>query len=1078
MENTQNIPAQPTQIGNYIPAQIVDSAQTINTQLGIIPAQPVVELNSSYYNLNEMKAYWDAVFADEVIKEDETVRIVYFAVDPNEQNLTAAQKKKIIKLEGTYKGQINSFDSLVSTIQQLQTNAFGKKLGVSLGAAIYKNNPDPDVAPSISSFDRTRTMVLDVDCYYNMNKNQKDRINFKEFDHKNIQFVAIQIFNYMSQLLSAKSTPLIVPSKVYCTGGGFQFHLQFEEALNAAEARKIFSMYKTMLASERFLVTGVMNSEIIGVSVLDFYADIDMTFADISHVQRLGGMMNQKYDMMPIDISDVFGTEIGQHYNIKAGADRSKFNIKTLASTELHDIIKNYFNGNAEDSLYSSIDSCSKTSDEKKFLFNKFDQALMNYSIFLKASYGVTLTKADYISLTGMIIKSDKVIAEATNVGDASLNDILFKINGNIAISILREELDFRQEIGNLIRVNCPFHDEANASFAIYKNENGKTILMDFHDNETYNIVTFWMKLKGIDKNSAINQLISKSGITFSGRESKSLQKVLEKSSVEDLIKEIDRENFIYYRLTSKQKHCIVRHIDSGECFVFDGTKMLADHVLDNQLQQKGLDLEFRAIFHIAFCEHILIDAFEEFNPGMPALYSRNFIQFVNTWIPGKNYKEVHKLAQTFEIMDIDSALNMIKDNTPWMYKYLLQITQKGNLKYFINWLASSSQFRVMPILPVMTSNFGTGKNVFVEYVLNFYFNAEYVSVMSSDRVQNQFNSQLETCSMLILDEGEFSKSKEVDNLKFLTGNNTLTIEKKGIDASKKKKWFNTIMLTNGESPISHPIGERRFTYFRLDVPLYVTCQYLGVSFEQFIENIQKELVSFWAILAKTKVNTNWAFQADKNNQYFKQILLMHPFGKLVIKMLNDQWQDLQLQISESVTDVLQQSNNIKMINEIQSQFKTTGKLSLALVNAYMKSLSYKHYQSVQQFIQGNQLQEHGFFINSDDNGVFITLDIAKIKESISMVNNLIEIIPEYFRDQEDKEIKIALNVQNIKAKKISTLITSDPKVPNQFPKDITQQELNLFNHEQEITPIQLNPQKPTLNLNSSGAPSLPGLPG
>ncbi len=1076
----------PTMLGNLsIPS---------NVTLGVAPTMKIDDLPADYFDIKEMKNYWMSLFGTETLANDETVRIVYFALDPNEKkNLTAAEKKKQFKIEGTYKGQINSFDMLIETIKLLQSQNKGKHLGVSIGAAIFKfdHSIDPELrtGPGINSFDRTRTMVLDIDCYYHASKSQKDRINFTEFNFPDTQFAAIQVYNFICNQLSTKSAPLILPSKVYCTGGGFQIHLQFDEFLDKMETKKIFDMYKHVLNSERFLVTGIINSAVLGPTILDFYADIDATFADISHVQRLGGMKNQKYNYMPLDLTDVFGTEIGKKVKLLNEDKRSEFNVKTLSSNELYDVLQNYFNQSEnDDSLNNSIKKSSRTTDEKKFLYNKIDQILTNYSIYLKSAFGINLSKQDYVSLTGMVIKSDKVIAEATSVGDASLNDILFKINGNVAMNLLREELDFRQEFGNLVKANCPFHDESHASFAIYKNENGKTILMDFHDNETYNIVTFWMKYKDVDKNTAINQLVSKTGITFTGKESKSLQKVLEKSSVEDLIKEIDRDTFIYYRLATKQKSCIVRHIESGESFMFDGSKMLADHVLDNQLKQKGLDPEFRAIFHIAFCENILMDAFEEFCPGMPSHFTRDFIQFVNTWIPGKNYKEVHKLASNFVEMDIDSALGLIKSNTPWMHKFLLQITQKGNLKYFMNWLASSAQFRVMPILPIMTSNFGTGKNVFVEEVLNFYFNQEYVHVMSADRVQSQFNSQLETCSMLVLDEGEFSKSKEVDNLKFLTGNNSLMVERKGVDTVKRKKWFNTIMLTNGDSPITHPIGERRFTYYRLDTTLLQTCNLLGISIEEFIENVRKELVDFWSILVKTKVNAEWAFQADKSPQYFKQILLMHPFGKLVIKMLEDEWMDLNLQLNENTTDELVQSNNIKMISDIEKQFRTDGKLSLSLVNTYIKSLNFKHWQSVQQFIQVNNLKTHGFDIVVEGTSINIVLDTKRIIESITMVNNLVEIFPDFFKEELElmATIKHKEN-QNIKksgknsAGALGSPVTQNPSVEKLSPNMVDAAELQQFQDPTlgAIPGIGLPGMDAGLgglNMNRSGVPTLPGM--
>ena len=1054
-------------VGNQIYGNLVIDGQGNAVPKGTAPTIEV-KLDPTYFNLNEMKNYWDALFGvDAVLAPDETIRIVYFSIDPNEK--PSKDKKNVNRDEGTYKGQINSFDQLIEVIKQLQSTRKDKHLGISIGAAIFKYVED--TAPALSMMLRTQVMVIDIDCYFHANKSQKDRVNFYEFTPMNTQFVGIQVYNKICQLLSEKNAPLIIPNKVYCTGGGFQIHLKFDEPLNKDEAKKVFDMYKHIMNSERFLVTGLIDSEIFGGTILDFYADIDMSFADITHVQRLGGMKNQKYNFMPLDISDIFGFNIAQYVTLKNESKRDIFNVSVLSSTELYETIKKYFNGNDETSLNVLVSSSSRTSDEKKFLYTKIDQILNNYSIYMKSSFGFTLTKQDYVSLTGMVIKSDKVIKEATSVVDASMNDILFKISGNTALNILREELDFRQDFGNLVRCNCPFHEESHASFAIYKNENSKTVLMDFHDNETYNIVTFWMKYKEVDRNTAINQLVSRAGITFTGKESKSLQKVLEKSSVDDLIKEIDTDNFIYYRLTSKQKSCIVRHIDSGESFIFDGSKMLADHILDNQLKQSDLDLEFRAIFHIAFVEHVLIDAFEEFAPGMPSHFSRGFIQFVNTWIPGKNYKEVHKLAATFEEMDIDSCISMLKANTPWMYKYLLQLTQKGNLKYFVNWLIASSQFRIMPILPILTSTYGTGKNLFVEEVLNFYFNAEYVNVMSADQVQSQFNSTLETCSMLVLDEGDFSKSKEVDNLKFLTGNNTLRIEKKGVDASKKKKWFNTVMLTNGECPIVHPIGERRFTYFRLETTLMETCNALGLeTIDEFILNIREELVTFWAILTKTSPVANWSFQADKNNQYFKQILMMHTFGRLVIQMLDEKWQDITLQINESVDDALVMTNNIKMVNDIQQQFTKDGRISLTLINKYIKSTSFKNYISVQNFIQNNHLKAHGFSIETSSTGshLEIVLDLEKIKSAISMVNNLIEIIPEHFAGVEEIELAIK-NKENGDRKKlspasISGIVNQAPNIGELNMKEISKDELNQFN--------------PTLGVSLPGMPDLPGVAG
>jgi hypothetical protein len=73
-------------------------------------------------------------------------------------------------------------------------------------------------------------------------------------------------------------------------------------------------------------------------------------------------------------------------------------------------------------------------------------------------------------------------------------------------------------------------------------------------------------------------------GITLGKGERKDFQNLELMEIVDELIKRIDLEDYVYYRLAAKNRTCVVRHIDSGESFVFDGPKMLANHILQNQL--------------------------------------------------------------------------------------------------------------------------------------------------------------------------------------------------------------------------------------------------------------------------------------------------------------------------------------------------------------------------------------------------------------------------------------------------------------------------------------------------------------
>ena len=59
--------------------------------------------------------------------------------------------------------------------------------------------------------------------------------------------------------------------------------------------------------------------------------------------------------------------------------------------------------------------------------------------------------------------------------------------------------------------------------------------------------------------------------------------------------------------------------------------------------------------------------------------------------------------------MNMDEALNLIKEVCPTTYVFLLQITQKGDLKYFLNMLQSNNAG--VDVFEV-NSNFTTFKKV------------------------------------------------------------------------------------------------------------------------------------------------------------------------------------------------------------------------------------------------------------------------------------------------------------------------------------------------------------------------------
>lgn len=60
----------------------------------------------------------------------------------------------------------------------------------------------------------------------------------------------------------------------------------------------------------------------------------------------------------------------------------------------------------------------------------------------------------------------------------------------------------------------CPFHDERHPSAAVYHNSDFE-VLVDFHDGETYDIISFYMKKENVDFSTAMRELAEKYNISY-----------------------------------------------------------------------------------------------------------------------------------------------------------------------------------------------------------------------------------------------------------------------------------------------------------------------------------------------------------------------------------------------------------------------------------------------------------------------------------------------------------------------------------------------------------------------------------
>jgi len=903
------------------------------------------------YNTDDIKKYWEMSLPN-TLGQEETIRVV----------------SQVREADGSYgkfgvltlKQPFRTPADLSKLLDQLQRQNSGKQVGISISTAVFNFTNEP---PKMDSFKYSNAIAIDIDTHIG---NTKDRYVLGELEESQIKVSLIKTWVEISKKFQEFGIGVVQPKASVLTGGGLQYIIEFERPLNKYEAQKIYGLLKNSI--------GDLKWKTVLMDILGNYSavahDIDKSFADLVHVQRCAGTNNQKYNIM------------------------SRFiNLFEMSEDELNTL---------KNELRDEMDLSGYTEEQKEAYKVGIEKDFKDFYTYRATAVPKLEIENNLITATMQSTRTFIKPSELKSIEYDLLNKLKqAKID---ALDLLQGFVRVGYSSGNLTKLYCPFHEETNPSMAFYRNELFDTF-KDFHDDASYSLITFWQKLFQVGKSTAISQISEKAGINLGKTERKEFQNLEIQEIIEVLVSEIDTENFVYYRLANKNRTCVVRHINTGEAFIFDGPKMLANHILQNQLKRKEIELKLQEEFGKLFQERVLIDAFESFEPGEPTVFSKQFVKFVNLWVSSDKYKRVQARVKELddthpESYKIEETKELLKKKCPFAYKYVLQMVQNGDLTWFLNWLINVAHFKTMPTVPVIFGVQGAGKNLFVNTVMDFYLNNEYVKVVSGDRIMQQFNSMLESTSLLVLDEGDFSTGKEVDQLKLLSGNDKILIEKKGVDATNKTRHFNILFFSNGEVPLRHPAMDRRITYFNNEISLLASCESWGFTIDDFVERVKSEMVDFWAYIYKTEVNQKMAMANSKNGQFWKQILLQHPFGSLVVKLMNNEWESVALQLNEGVQDPAELKANLELLQTIKQQFESTGKVSLTLINRYLHSLNFKMKQSIQKFIEINHLPEFGITISVETDDVKISINKRKVQQSLKIKNVLKAAYPKTAKEE------------------------------------------------------------------------------
>ena len=933
-----------------------------------------------FYNENDIKQWWRLSHEDK-LDDGKTVRAVTFT------------PKGVF----TLKKSISSIEELLAIIKQgYQT--YNKGFGISVSAAEFEI--DESRAPCADTFVSTEALIIDIDVH--SNQAGKDRLNLSLIDSNWNKFLAyighINIFHAMK----SKGIDWPLPAAIGITGGGVQLIYKFDGKLRAQQAEKIFGLLKRYVPEKRYS-TIVLNT--LG-SLSKAFLEFDKTTFDKQHVQRVLGTLNPKYSALSY-------------------------------------IIHDYEKSNVLDQIRSVVfDAASSLADDK-----------MKSGLYKFLDQIEPLVKSAFVENSNQFLNIKQLSDEARLVNTNPIlnrkglsgieHAILTQLNGGKGFNLLlRDKIQVEKENYKLIAIKCPFHEgDDNYSFAIYKNGDSPTgidVYLDFHDQKKYNLIEFYAKIMGISKSDAIREIVDLTGIKIAKTEKNELKRLEAKEESEHLIDKIDRDSFIYYRMANKQKNCIIRHIDSGKTYTFDGLKSLVRQILKDQLHIEELSREFLDEFTELFETKILIDGFERFAPGKEPVFHENGISLINLWVPTRNYKIAK--AKATEILaarddkkfSLNEALDEIKKRCPNTRVFLHQIIQYGSLEWFVNWLAMTAQFKTSPTIPFHYGNYGTGKNLFIDTVMEWYLNSEYVHIVGSDEITKQFNSFLQQSSLVVIDESNLYDSKSVDTLKMLSGNRRIKIEKKGIDTFDVDRHFNFMTFSNREVPAYINSQERRFTFFHTTIPLTTTVALLKTDIDNFIENVKNEMAEFFGILLNTDTDKKWENMNIKDGSFYRVMFSGHSFGKLVLTILDDNWESLILQLTENSSDEGSMQNTMDMVYQLKDIFNQTGKLPLALVNRYMESLNYKNRSSVSDFVRQNNL---GSYVKTDVTvkGVLIELNVVELKKLIETKNILLDLYRELYptiKENNKKLEKACIGDINILSNIIGGEVESESSTP------------------------------------------------
>lgn len=380
-----------------------------------------------------------------------------------------------------------------------------------------------------------------------------------------------------------------------------------------------------------------------------------------------------------------------------------------------------------------------------------------------------------------------------------------------------------------------------------------------------------------------------------------------------------------------------------------------------------------------------LKELFENFNIHTPTLKDTDKTEsFIKTWKkdvyiqtkevidflppPLKCPKNTYNTFCGLEIENVEPNYDEETDIEIFLnHMFYMCGEDKAGYDYFLKYLAHSvQQAGIIPRVALLfKGEQGTGKNVFLENFGERIFGENGVlQTAEMDKVIGKF-SMINNKFMVILDEANSKDSfANSDLIKNIITCNTLPWERKGVDGIKIRNVGRYIFLSNNDTPISIPIGDRRFVVYETS-------------------NAVKNNTAYFKKLIK-------AFNNDKQVRKLYDYLMsvdISDFDTVNDRPKTEAYLDIQSATIPTVARFLEQSiyeyNERNVINSEDETFKTellsSGDLYINF-KAFCQESGFKISMTSTKF--GRELNKYkGVEKQRKSTGYMYSLDYSKIEE-------------------------------------------------------------------------------------------------